>query len=141
MGGAVMKTLAQVMKAPVITVKAQDNAIDLCDLARKHQISHFPVVENDKLVGIVTDRTIREATTSPRIYQLLLDLLATVDRVRIEEIINPNVITAPPDMPLPEAAKLMLERKIGCLPVVKDGKLIGIVTTSDVLGALVDQAQ
>lgn len=136
-----MKTLAQVMTAPVITVKPQDNAIDLCHLARKHQIRHFPVVENDQLVGIVTDRTIREATTSPRIFQLLLDLLATVDHVRVEDIINPQVITAPPDMPLPEAAKLMQERKIGCLPVVKDGKLIGIVTTSDVLDALVDQAQ
>lgn len=136
-----MKTLAQVMKAPVITAKPQDTAVDLGHLARRHQIRHFPVVEGDKLVGIVTDRTIREATTSPRIFQLLLDLLATVDRVRVEEIINPNVITGPPDMPLPEAAKLMLERKIGCLPVVKDGKLIGIVTTADVLGALVDQAE
>jgi acetoin utilization protein AcuB len=136
-----MKTLAQVMKAPVITVKPQDSAIDLGHLARRHQIRHFPVVENDRLIGIVTDRTIREATTSPRIFQLLLDLMATVDRVRVEEIINPNVITAPPDMSLPAAAKLMLERKIGCLPVVKDGKLIGIVTRSDVLGALADQAQ
>ena len=136
-----MKTLAQVMTAPVITVKPQDNAIDLGHLARKHQIRHFPVVENDQLVGIVTDRTIREATTSPRIFQLLLDLMATLDHVRVEEIINPQVITAPPDMPLREAAKLMQERKIGCLPVVKDGKLIGIVTTSDVLSALVDQAQ
>lgn len=139
--GAAMKMLAEVMKAPVVTVEGQHTAIDVQRIARRHEIRHFPVVEGDKLIGIVTDRTVREATTSPRIFSLLLDLLATVDRIQVAEIMETSVITAPPDMSLPDAVKLMREHRIGCLPVVQEGRLVGIVTTSDLLVVLAEEAK
>ena len=102
-------------------------------------MGHFPVVEGDKVIGIITDRSLREASTHPAIYNLLLDLLASLDRGRVEQIMIRDVITAPPETSVVDAVKLMREHRIGCLPVVKDGKLVGIVTASDLLWDLAAQ--
>jgi acetoin utilization protein AcuB len=122
-----------IMKAPIITVEPQQTAIEVLRLGREHKIRHYPVVQEDRLVGIVSDRAVREATTSPMVYQRLLDLLATVDLIPIERIMETRVITAGPETSVVEAKKLLLEHKIGCLPVVKDGRLVGIVTDGDLL--------
>ena len=128
-----MKTIGQVMKSPVVTAKPGDTLADLITLSRQRRIGHFPGVEGDKVIGIVTDRTLREASTHPAVYNLLLDLLASLDRGLVEQIMIREVVTASPGTPVAEAVKLMREHRIGCLPVVKDGKLMGIVTASDLL--------
>jgi len=128
-----MKSIGQVMKSPVVTARPGDTLADLVTLSRQRRIGHFPVVEGDKVIGIVSDRSLREASTHPAVYNLLLDLLASLDRGLVEQIMIRNVITTPPDTPVVEAVKLMREHRIGCLPVVRDGKLVGIVTASDLL--------
>lgn len=128
-----MKTIGQVMKTPVVTAKPGDTLADLVTLSRQRRIGHFPVVEGDKVIGIVTDRTLREASTHPAVYNLLLDLLASLDRGLVEQIMIRDVITASPETPVTDAVKLMREHRIGCLPVVRDGKLVGIVTAFDLL--------
>lgn len=128
-----MKTVGQVMKSPVVTAKAGDTLADVVTLSRQRQIGHFPVVEGDRVIGIITDRTLREASTHPAVYNLLLDLLASLDRGLVEQIMIRDVITASPETPVAEAVKLMREHRIGCLPVVRDGKLVGIVTAFDLL--------
>ncbi len=128
-----MKRIGQVMKSPVVTARPGDTLADLVTLSRQRRIGHFPVVEGDKVIGIVSDRSLREASTHPAVYNLLLDLLASLDRGLVEQIMIRDVITAPPDTPVVEAVKLMREHRIGCLPVVRDGKLVGIVTASDLL--------
>ena len=128
-----MKSIGQVMKSPVVTAKPGDTLADLVTLSRQRRIGHFPVVEGDKVVGIITDRTLREASTHPAVYNLLLDLLASLDRGVVEQIMIRDVITARPETPVVDAVKLMREHRIGCLPVVRDGKLVGIVTAFDLL--------
>ena len=128
-----MKSIGQVMKSPVVTAGPGDTLADLVTLSRQRRIGHFPVVEGDKVIGIVSDRSLREASTHPAVYNLLLDLLASLDRGLVEQIMIRDVITATPDTPVVEAVKLMREHRIGCLPVVRDGKLVGIVTASDLL--------
>ncbi len=128
-----MKSIGQVMKSPVVTAAPGDTLADLVTLSRQRHMGHFPVVEGDKVIGIITDRSLREASTHPAVYNLLLDLLASLDRGLVEQIMIRDVITAPPETPVVEAVKLMREHKIGCLPVVRDGKLVGIVTASDLL--------
>ena len=133
-----MKTVAQVMVSPVVTANPRDTLADIRTLSQRRQIRHVPIVENGKLVGIVTDRTLREASTHPAVYNLLLDLLASLDRGTVEEIMirDEEVVTVPPDTSVRSAARLMRERKVGCLPVVQDGRLVGMVTTSDLLAVL-----
>ena len=131
-----MRTVGQIMKSPVITTKPGETARDLLNLSGQHHIRHFPVVENDQMLGLVTERNIREATVSPRAYGLLLDLLASIDQVLVNDIMVRDVVVASPEMSLREAAQLMVERRIGCLPVLREGKLVGIVTVVDLLGAL-----
>lgn len=128
-----MKSIGQVMKSPVVTARPGDTLADLVTLSRQRRIGHFPVIEGDKVIGIVSDRSLREASTHPAVYNLLLDLLASLDRGLVEQIMIRDVITASPDTPVVEAVKLMREHRIGCLPVVRDGKLVGIVTASDLL--------
>jgi len=128
-----MKSIGQVMQSPVVTARPGDTLADLVNLSRQRRIGHFPVVEGDKVIGIVSDRSLREASTHPAVYNLLLDLLASLDRGLVEQIMIRNVITASPDTPVVDAVKLMREHRIGCLPVVRDGKLVGIVTASDLL--------
>lgn len=134
-----MKTIGQVMKSPVMTARPGDTLADLVTLSRQRHMGHFPVVEGDKVIGIITDRTLREASTHPAVYNLLMDLLASLDRGLVEQIMIRDVITASPETPVVEAVKLMREHRIGCLPVVRDGKLVGIVTASDLLWDLATQ--
>jgi len=133
-----MKTVAEVMVSPVVTANPRDTLADVLALSQRRQIRHVPIVENGKLIGIVTDRTLREASTHPAVYNLLLDLLASLDRGAVDEIMirEAEVVTVPPDTSLRGAARLMRERKVGCLPVVQEGRLVGIVTTSDLLAVL-----
>lgn len=136
-----MTTVSEVMKSPVVTAKPDDRLTDLLNLVLRHQVRHFPIVDHDQIVGIVTDRDLRLAATHPAIYNLLLDLLASLDRGSAKEIMVREVVTVSPDTPLPTAAKLMLEHKVGCLPVVNGGRLVGIVTTSEILAATAAQAR
>lgn len=131
-----MKTVREVMVSPVVTATPRDTLADLFTLSQRRQVRHFPVVEHERLVGIVTDRNLREAATHPAVYNLLLDLLASLDRATVEQIMVREVVTVTANTSLRDAAKLMRERKVGCLPVVEDGRLIGIVTASDLLGVL-----
>ena len=133
-----MRTVAEVMKSPVVTADPRDTLADVRALSQRRQIRHVPVVDDGKLVGIVTDRTLREVSTHPAVYNLLLDLLASLDRGTVEQIMvrGEEVVTVPPDISVKGAARLMRERQVGCLPVVQEGRLVGIVTTSDLLAVL-----
>jgi acetoin utilization protein AcuB len=138
--GGPMKRVSDAMKSPVVTAKPGDKLGSLLAFVSTRKIGHFPVVEDGKVVGIVTDRDLRLAATHPAVYDLLLDLLASLDRGSVEEIMGREVITVTPDTSVARAAQLMLERKIGCLPVVSDdGRLVGIVTTTDVMAAFAAQ--
>ena len=136
-----MKTVGEVMASPVVTSKPGDALADVVALSQRRRIRHFPVVEEGKLVGIITDRNLREASTHPAIYNLFLDLLASLDRGTVEQIMVREVVTVSPRTSVREAAKLMREHGVGCLPVVKEGKVVGIVTTSDLLRELSAQEE
>jgi len=94
----------------------------------KMQAGHFrrlPVMQDEKLVGIVTDRDLRPH-------------LGHEERTRVTAAMTEDLVTVSPATTLESAAQLMLKRQIGGLPVVEDGKLVGIITTSDVLTAFLD---
>lgn len=127
-----MKSVREVMKSPPITVKPDDPIPSLRDLAERHRIRHFPVVRNGKVVGIVSDRNLRA-------LNLLRELAASLEQAAAETVMVRDVVTVAPETSVQEAARLMVERQVGCLPVVKDGALVGIVTRSDLLAMLAAQ--
>lgn len=100
---------------------------------------HLPIVDADgRLKGIVSDRDLREAAPSDATVLSRQELTYLLSRLRVRDVMSSPTITARPGEPAETAALRMRENKIGALPVVEDDRLVGIVTTDDMLGALVN---
>jgi acetoin utilization protein AcuB len=119
-----------VMRFPVITVGPGVTLEEAYRLLLEKGIRHLPVMEEGRLVGIITDRDIRLATSH------LNPKGPCSGCARVAEVMTQEVVTAHPLDPVEEAARVMRERKIGSLPVLEDGALVGIVTGIDLLDAL-----
>jgi len=126
------------MKRDPVTVTPDDSFRHAMTLIRQKGIRHLPVVEGGQLVGIVTDRDIRQTSPSPATSLEIHELHYLLEKVRIREIMTKKVYTVTPDIPIEEAARLMLQYKIGGLPVLKQGTLVGIITETDILRAFVE---
>ena len=106
-------------------------------LLRARKIRHLPVVDaGGRLVGIVTDRDLRQVVFDPRIVEALGNAALTLAALTVREVMTWGVISVRPDADLRTAARLMRERKIGALPVVENGRVVGILTETDVLDAI-----
>ncbi len=121
--------IKEVMKQVLTTVSPATTLTDAYTLMQNSNIRHLPVVENNKLVGIVTDRDLRLSTSKLAKHPF-------EPNEAIGNIMSQPVKTTHPSDPIESAAKLMRELKIGCLPVVEEQRLIGIVTITDMLDAL-----
>lgn len=126
------------MKRDPVTVKKDDSFRYALKLIRKEGIRHLPVLDGKKVVGIVTDRDLRQSAPSPATTLEVHELNYLLERLKVEAIMTKQVITVAPDSSLLEAAKLLLAHKIGCLPVVEHDELVGIITEGDLLRALVE---
>ncbi len=121
------------MTREIVTLAPDETAKTALALCRERRIRHLPVLNEGRLVGIVSDRDLRSATPAfgdPERAEAL-------QRVLVEDVMAREVVSALPDDPIEHAANTMREHKIGCLPVVEAGELVGIITTSDVMDALV----
>ncbi len=126
------------MKRDPVTLTPDDSFRHAMTLIRQKGIRHLPVVEGSQLVGIVTDRDIRQASPSPATSLEIHELHYLLEKVKIREMMTKKVYTVAPDTPIEEAARLMLQHKIGGLPVLQAGNLVGIITETDILSAFVD---
>ena len=89
------------------------------------RFKHLPVVERKRVLGLITERDIRAHANE-------------LDNTMVETVMTTGLETASPDDPIEHAASLMLTKDIGCLPVIEHGSLVGIITTTDMLRALLD---
>jgi acetoin utilization protein AcuB len=126
------------MKNNPLTVSPHDSFRHAMTLIRQKGIRHLPVVEGDRVVGIVTDRDIRQASPSPATGLEIHELHFLLEQVKVREIMTTKVVTVTPQTLIEEAARLMLRHRIGGLPVVQEGRLVGIITETDILQAFVD---
>jgi acetoin utilization protein AcuB len=133
------------MKHPVVTVKRQDSALHARELMEKHRINQLPVVLEGRLVGIVTDRDLRDAFPS------VFDAVPLAGRrarkagtdpatIPVEDVMTADVVTLGPQAFVADAARLMRRQRIGAIPVVDGARLVGILTRSDVLDAFAELA-
>ena len=122
-----------VMSRSVVTLTPEQTLRDAIELLRSKGIRHLPVVDDSKIVGIVTDRDVKRATPS---------LLSGIDRDGYEGVLDTTKVrqfmtrepqTVTPNSGLKAAVKIFLDRKVGALPVVDDGHLVGILSDIDIL--------
>jgi len=128
----------QFMTSQVFTVTPDESIADTLILMREKNIDRLPVVEKGKLVGFVTDGDLREVSPSPATTLSIFELNYLIAKTPIREIALKNVVTCHPDTQIEDAALLMREHKIGGLPVLEEGKLVGIITGYDILDAFLD---
>ncbi len=123
-----------VMTRGVATIHSDALARGAADMIRARKIRHLPVVDRDgRLVGIVTDRDLRQMIFDPAIRQRVSSLADRLKSVTVAEVMTTGVLTVRPGMDIRDAASLMHEQKIGALPVVDGDRLVGVLTESDVL--------
>ncbi len=126
------------MTTRLVTIDPDTPIMKARDLMKEHNISHLPVTdEKGRLVGLVTDRDIREAWASPATTLSVYELTYILQKITVEGIMKKNIITSSPDMTIERAALIMHDHKIGCLPVLnEEAKLVGIITTVDLMEVL-----
>jgi len=125
--------VADWMTESVLAVETFDSISIARQLMAKHRINQLPVLDNDVLVGIVTDRDVRDAYPT----SMMIDRGEAIDRfadsVTVEEVMSHDVFTVQPDTSLKKAVGLLRRHRIGSLPVVRNKNLVGIITRSDIL--------
>jgi acetoin utilization protein AcuB len=124
------------MTRAVVTIHPDMLVTRAAALMKARRIEHLPIVDQDGcLVGMATDRDLRQAVLGPAIQQRAGAVAEAVKEITVAEVMTYAVVTTRPATPLREAARVMHERKIGSLPVIEDGTVVGILTERDVLKA------
>jgi len=115
------------MSSDLITIGKQASIQEAMALMKRESIRHLPVVDQQmKLVGWITDADLRGVLIASMLEELTL-----------EDVMIRKPFMVHPEMPLEEAARILLEKRVGGLPIVKDGTLVGVITTVDVLSAFI----
>lgn len=119
------------------TTSTLRQALELMDSVGCH---HLPVLNSEHhLIGILSDRDCRTALNSPYVLRERWQDEELIDHLQVRMVMTAAPIVVPPDAIAAEAARLMLENKISCLPVMRDETLVGIVTRSDILAAFMQR--
>jgi acetoin utilization protein AcuB len=126
------------MTAPAITVDLKMSIYDALSLMKEKRIRRFPVVKGRRLVGIVTWTDLMRASPSPATSLTVWEIPYLLMKAPISEVMTRAVITVAPGATIEEAAVLMRRHKIGGLPVVEQGAVVGVVTESDIFDAFID---
>jgi acetoin utilization protein AcuB len=119
------------MTRDVITLGPEASAAEAWALCREHNIRHVPIVQEGQLVGLVSDRDLRDVRGGDRESD-------TPRWVRLGDMMTRNVVTIHPLDTIEHAAREIYERKISCLPVVADDELVGIITSEDLMHTLIE---
>ncbi|SRR6266481_2404393 len=126
----------QLMSRNVVTIRASDSCLEAVSRMHGAHVRHLPVVDTSGgLIGIVTDRDLRHHLFEPRVLKEVGTTAVNIllKAVPVSEIMSSPVLSVESDEEVVEAARIMLEDKVGSLPVLENGRVIGIVTETDVL--------
>jgi acetoin utilization protein AcuB len=128
------------MISPAVTVAPDIPFQDALKVMQESQLRRLPVVDKKgKLIGIVSERDLLYASPSPATTLSVWELTYLLSKIKVEELMTRDVVTTTPDTPIEDAASLMVEKKVGGLPVVDDdNKPVGIITDRDIFEAFVE---
>jgi len=131
--------VAKRMKRNPVFVDEGDSMKKAMDLLKEHEIRHLPVLKDgERLVGILSERDLKQASPSPATALEIREIYYLLDKVKVKQIMTRRPYTVSSTAPIEEAALILREKKIGCLPVVDDGKLVGILTETDILDSFIE---
>lgn len=129
------------MSADPQTLGAEHSLLDAVLIMRRAGLRHIPIMEDGRLVGILSERDVARAAPSMLLPLLPDDYNRLFEDTRVRKVMTRNPVFAAPDMPLAEAVDLLRSNRLGCLPVLEAEILVGIITVSDMLRALCDVVQ
>ena len=130
--------VADWMTRQVITVEPQESVARAMHIMRDKGIKHLPVVKDGRLAGVISDRDIKAYCPSKATALDVYEINYLLSKASVHEAMGARLLTIAPDAPVEEAAMMMLDENIGCLPVVSGGTLAGIISDRDIFRALVD---
>jgi CBS domain-containing protein len=135
------RTLEDIMTRDVVTIGENDDLLHLLETLRALRHRHMPVIDDGRLVGLLTERDVLGFSASNLLPHRHEADRMLQQRFHVRDVMQRDVASAPPGMTIREAGRLMLQKRIGCLPVVDDSNvLLGIVTSSDLIRAAVELA-
>ena len=120
-----------------VTVSEDTPVLEAGEIMRKQGFSRLPVTRGGKLVGIVTDRDMIRVSPSPATTLSVFEVNYLLSKLTLKDVMTKDPMTVAPEATLEEAAVLMRDNEVGALPVVEHGKLLGIITESDVFDAFI----
>jgi acetoin utilization protein AcuB len=119
------------MSRPVISVPPEEPINEVLAMFREEHIRRAPVIKDGKLVGIVSERDLLNASPSSVTTLSVWEMNYLISKVTVKNVMTKKVITVDKDTPIEEAARIMADKKIGGLPVVSAGKVVGMITETD----------
>jgi acetoin utilization protein AcuB len=119
------------MAHPVITISSDMPITEALNLMKQERIRRTPVVKDGKLVGIVSDKDLLNASPSPATSLSVWEMNYLLSKVTVKDVMTKNVRTVMEDTPIEEAARVMADNKIGGLPVMRGDRVVGIITETD----------
>ncbi len=135
-------TVERYMTLNPIAVQPDTSLRKALELLQAHQIRHLPVVQGKRLVGIITDRDLRQLFPSSLAPpDEVAGFRTAAAQVKVGEVMTRRVLSVTPETRTHRAARLMVEHRIGCLPVLRGSTLVGIITTVDLLQTMAGEDQ
>ena len=125
-----------VMTPNPVTISPEESLMEALQMMRLRKIRRIPVVSGGKLVGLLTEGDLKRAEPST-LSDTQEQFAAVMEGTQVNRIMIQNLITTTPDAPVIDVARTLFKSKYGALPVLEDGKLVGILTDNDLIGALV----
>lgn len=127
-----------VMTTEVVTVSPETTFSEAMDIIRKKGIRRLPVVKNEKVVGIITEKDLLSASPSQATTLDVWELTSLLSKLKIKQIMRKDVVHVHPNTPIEDAAKIMSDKKIGSLIVLEEERLVGIITESDIFKVFIN---
>ena len=127
--------VGDIMSVSPVTIALSTSVHEAQALMQQRKIRHLPVLQDGRLVGIISDRDIRLALPSPATSLSVWEIRHLLDKLTVSEVMTYFVMTTAPDCPVTEAVGRMLGHKVGALPVIEDRRVVGILTRTDILRA------
>ena len=126
------------MSHPVLTVSPDMSALDAQAFMRREHVRRAPVIQDGKLVGIVTEGDLLNASPTQATLLSVWEINYLVSKIKVSQVMTKKVRTIDENTPIEEAARVMIDNKIGGLPVLRDGKVVGIITETDLFKVMLE---
>ena len=122
-----------------VTINPEASVVEASELMKKEKVHRLPVLDRDKnLIGVISEKDILFATPSPASSLSIHEMAYLLSKLTVRKLMTKNPVTISRTTTVEEAARLMVDQNLSCLPVVEDGKLVGIVSKSDMFKILLE---